>query len=1340
MTVTTNQAGITYLPTTGHFYEYVSDPGVSWSAAESAATSTVFDGQPGYLATIPSATVNSFIVAHINGAQNVWAGGRSVDYPSGYLGNAGIQRVWTWQGGPLAGSIFSECSNISSGCSFVNDGGLYHDWNAGEPNNSGYPSSGDPGEHQLEVNYTGAGTWNDLSNTNGSPQGYVIEFGDLSSGGNFTGVYSASTNVVLASVPGAPLSPSAVASAASAAVSWLSPSDNGGTALTGYAVTASPGGASCFSTTTRCVVTALTNGSSYTFTVVATNGVGPGIGVTSNAVVPMAPPNAPTGPTAVAGTTSATLSWSAPPDDGGSAVIRYTVTASPGGASCSSSTTTCVVNGLANGTTYTFTVVATNVVGSGPASIASNGVVPRTVPGAPSAVGASPGDGSSTVSWSAPSTDGGSVITGYTVTFSPGGATCATSTTTCTVTSLTNGTSYTVTVVATNAAGAGVAGPTTTVMPFGAPSPPLSVVATGGSRVASVTWIPPADTNGSPVTSYTVTAAPGGARCTTSGTTCLLGGLTNGTTYRFGVVATNGLLSASTTSNPVVPATVAAAPTDVTALGRPGAALVSWTAPTDDGGSAVIRYTVTASPGNAGCSISAMSCTVTGLTNGTSYAFTVVASNDAGSSAPSAPASATPITPTSIRLALPTSAIHAGSTVTVTASLSSPDVSGSVAFTLDGIGLSGCGNVAITAGVAQCEVRVGPAGTEQFGAAYPGSPTYGSSTATPLALDVTPAPQRTTIPQPGVDLVFGFTVGAKASGHRVLVVARGFAGSTATVTMHSVPVELGTAVIGPSGEFSERFQLPSIIPAGIHHIGVTGVGGDGSKIEKDWYFEVASDGTTLHESALPLSAPPPWSTPAPKQAVPQGRVIGGVRYAAYLPTSPAHAQESVDTEIAAFTLIGAIGLGAGLGATGGFSGRTEAEGAGREEREHGGDHRGGGGSLASAKVKHLKFRHEAEALGDRSPTWVSPFVDRLDTLSLAIPLRLNAVSPLAARLVNDGAYARAMFGSIWSFLPLTGLGLGLAAGASVHGAAVPPTLGLMAAVLVLSAFESLGGFLAALAYTAFVLVAGGIDSSGALRTVLGIDVSFFAGALAASAARPLRRVPPRAASEWFDRLADFVVGTLIGMWAISKMMGALSAISGVAFPIAAHANELAGTFGAAMLVRYMLETVAAHYYPLRLGLVAPPKIGFPKPRQQIVSALLKTAVYVFFAVAYLGGVWELYVGAALFLVPSLIAAYQMKLPNLPKLVRWLPAGVLKVVLMLVIGKAFGTYLAHHISSKAAFVELGFVLLGIPSLLLGLAGFVAHDGETFKLNWFFRLGGIAVVVLGVCVVEGVVKIA
>jgi uncharacterized repeat protein (TIGR01451 family) len=98
---------------------------------------------------------------------------------------------------------------------------------------------------------------------------------------------------------------------------------------------------------------------------------------------------------------------------------------------------------------------------------------------------------------------------------------------------------------------------------------------------------------------------------------------------------------APTTLGAVAPS----APTDAAAVGGDGSAIVSFSAPASDGGSAILYYTVTASPGGQGANGAGSPIVVAGLENGTSYAFTVTATNAFGTSPPSWPS--LPVVPSS---------------------------------------------------------------------------------------------------------------------------------------------------------------------------------------------------------------------------------------------------------------------------------------------------------------------------------------------------------------------------------------------------------------------------------------------------------------------------------------------------------------------------------------------------------------------------------------------------------------------------------------------------------------------------------------------------------------------
>lgn len=208
-------------------------------------------------------------------------------------------------------------------------------------------------------------------------------------------------------------------------------------------------------------------------------------------------PGAPTGVSAIGdfpnpGSGKLNVSWTAPTDTGNAPLDQYAVTATgPGGpftTSVPATQTTAQLSGLTDGESYSVTVTARNtaVDGSHFTSAASSAAIgvpegppPATAPSAPRNLAGTPGNTTAGLTWQAPSSDGGSALTGYTVTRSGGPEGTVTTNvpaaqTSLNVTGLTNGTAYTFTVTASNSVGVSPASNAVTVTPVEPPPPPAN--------------------------------------------------------------------------------------------------------------------------------------------------------------------------------------------------------------------------------------------------------------------------------------------------------------------------------------------------------------------------------------------------------------------------------------------------------------------------------------------------------------------------------------------------------------------------------------------------------------------------------------------------------------------------------------------------------------------------------------------------------------------------------------------------------------------------------------------------------------------------------------------------
>jgi hypothetical protein len=712
------------------------------AAMPSATASVVYNGgfesgltgwTPGGIAA-PSATTAK---AH-SGSSSALLGVLSGTEPSGdstltqtFTVPPGTSTLTFWY---LPGTTDSTCSG--SGCTF--------DWQEAQLRST----SGATLASIFKSN-SNSGTWTQVSfdTTSYAGQTVVLYFNVHEDGSvppDDTWMYVDDVSLTAAgapTAPGAPTGVSAVAGNGSATVSWTAPS-NGGSPITGYTITPYISGSAQTPTTitgsppaTSTTISGLTNGTAYTFTVKATNAVGTGSDSTaSSAVTPTAPtaPGAPTGVSAVAGNGSATVSWTAP-SNGGSPITSYTITPFAGitpqptttitGSPPATSTT---ITGLTNGTSYKFTVRATNAIGTGPDSTLSNGVTPSSSvpPAFVQQVSTHLSSVASATVTPAGNVTGGNRIVVLAAIWSSGAATTSTVTDSA-------GNQYTELLhftasdkaeesvwTAPITAGGG-SKPTITVKPSGTADVGVVALEYSGLSSASGASVMDQSSTATGSTSSAATVASGATPATTAGNEVALGlyadsgfnaSLTTGSGWTsranvspagdFEMLAEDQLVGAGATPNATVGtgastvwqmATVVlksaapsapAAPTGVSAAAGNGSATVSWTAPSS-GGSPITSYTITPyigstaqTPTTITGSPPATSTTIGGLTNGTAYTFTVEATNAVGTSAESSPSnSVTPSAPTAP--AAPTGVSAAAGNGSATVSWTAPSSGGS---------------------------------------------------------------------------------------------------------------------------------------------------------------------------------------------------------------------------------------------------------------------------------------------------------------------------------------------------------------------------------------------------------------------------------------------------------------------------------------------------------------------------------------------------------------------------------------------------------------------------------------------------------------------------------------
>jgi hypothetical protein len=250
-----------------------------------------------------------------------------------------------------------------------------------------------------------------------------------------------------------------------------------------------------------------------------------------------------------------------------------------------------------------------------------------------------------------------------------------------------------------------------------------------------------------------------------------------------------------------------------------------------------------------------------------------------------------------------------------------------------------------------------------------------------------------------------------------------------------------------------------------------------------------------------------------------------------------------------------------------------------------------------------------------------------------------------------------------------------------------------------------------------------------VRTLLGVALLIVGPGLIGSSFRGIRRIAGTDGRYVWERLTDLVIVPLFAAYVTYNIASSLPPLGGSQFPIGDQAITLSLIVVVMMLLKVVLEEVAARWFPERLATVLPREMPEPGAAQQLISAAVRTALFLFISAAFVGNVWQLWVAGVLFLIPSLVEPFAGRFPNAPRIWRLLPEGLSLLAIVLLVSLIISSALSSSLSDGALYARMAFVILLVPDVVLGLLGVFGREGDEHEVRWYLRPDKVAVYRVG-----------
>lgn len=388
-------------------------------------------------------------------------------------------------------------------------------------------------------------------------------------------------------------------------------------------------------------------------------------------------------------------------------------------------------------------------------------------------------------------------------------------------------------------------------------------------------------------------------------------------------------------------------------------------------------------------------------------------------------------------------------------------------------------------------------------------------------------------------------------------------------------------------------------------------------------------------------------------------------------------------------------------------------------------------ALERLEVSHDGFKYLKSNWGDRLAIFRFEAITALDVITRRFSERVAYFSPLLSKAGNDASYLRAMFGSLSLFGPLFAIYVAIQSLSITQGQITTPPWMMLLTIVFLGAFDVMAGLLGALVFVigTIAFAASPLEMAD-YRLLGGVVAVSIAPMIVASAFRKIRKLPANNFGTWWERISDLAIIPFMSGWTVSSMVSMLPAIFGATLAVANHVNDFAIAVAAAAFIRVILEEFSARYFPERLNRVNPDEIPEPPLVQKVISLVVKYSIWVFISGALLGVSWQIWVGSALFLMPTIVSWFSDKLPNIPSLWRVWPTGIPGLVANLAISGATTTTVSILLGSTPDYAKWSFLLLGLPALVFSLVGQLARHGErpdeikpVKRFGLLYRVGGV-----------------